>query len=352
MWRNTVVRDFVEWLKQYNADKDPVHKVAYYGMDLYSMYSSMDAVVEYLEKVDPEDARKAKEAYSNFDRFQGLPQHYGYSSLMGLSPVFEREVINVLCDLRERGEEYLKGVGGLIDGDELFYAKQNAKLVKNAEEYYRKMYHGDESTWNLRDSHMADCVQSLLDFHDEKHPQVKNKLVIWAHNSHLGDARFTDKGRRRGEHNVGQLLRERFGYDRTFLIGFSSFSGTVTAANKWDEPAHLMKVNPGMKGSHEEVFHSVSVGQDIKDYYMIFRSSNPAVQIDAEMVQALSKVKLERYIGVIYRPNTEKGSHYSGSTITKEYDSVIYIDRSTALEPLDPTTTWQKDKQFIFHPTH
>jgi len=254
-----------------------------------------------------------------------------------------------LCDLRERGEDYLKGVGGLIDGDELFYAKQNAKLVANAEEYYRKMYHGDESTWNLRDSHMAECVASLLDFHNEKHPHVTNKLIIWAHNSHLGDARFTDKGRRRGEHNVGQLIREHFGWTRTFNIGFSSYYGTVTAANKWDEPAHLMKVNPGMKGSHEELFHSASLGLNTKDYYMIFRSNSDEYKVDAELVAALSQPKLERYIGVIYKPNTERASHYSNSTITKEYDSVIYMDQTTALQPLDPTTTWDKDKQFLFH---
>jgi len=169
MWRNRVVVDFVDWLRKHNDQYHDVEKkVSFYGMDLYSFYSSMDAVVEYLDKVSPEDAKTARKRYSNFERFQGEPSAYGYATGLGLSKPFEREVVSTLVDIQKKGETYLKGAGGLIDGDELFYTQQNAELVRNAEEYYRKMYHADDCTWNLRDKHMADCVSSLIAFHNKK----------------------------------------------------------------------------------------------------------------------------------------------------------------------------------------
>jgi len=343
MWRNTVVLDFVEWLKQYNTSKELKDKIAFYGMDLYSFYSSMDAVIEYLEKVSPEDAEVARKRYGNFDRFQGEPAAYGYASGFGLSPSFEREVVATLVDLQKKEEIYLKGVGGLIDGDELFYTQQNAALVRNAEEYYRKMYHANDETWNLRDQHMFNCVSSLFEFHQKKFQnQRKEKVVLWAHNSHLGDARATDAGRLRGEWNVGQLMRENYGLQKTFNIGFSTYTGCVTAAKNWDKPAQCDRVRNGLYDSYEHIFHSATEGWDTKDYMMIFRNNQPNGRVSDELVDNLMRSRYERYIGVIYRPDTEKASHYCRSCLPREFDSVIFIDKTSAVEPLDRTKPWEQ----------
>jgi len=341
MWRNEVVRDFVEWLRKYNEKKTAEHRVAFYGMDLYSMFSSMDAVVEYLEKVSPDDAEKAKQSYSNFERFQGEPQVYGYAAGLGLSSSFEKEVVRTLVDLRQKGEAYLKGVGGLIDGDELFYAEQNAALVKDAEQYYRKMYHADENTWNIRDQHMADTLWSLYQFQNKKFKDKAQKFVVWAHNSHLGDARETDAGQIRGEHNVGQLLRQKFGMDNSFIVGHSTFTGTVTAAKKWDSPALLMQVKPGLPESWESLFHGVTERWH-REFLLITRSNSASLSPDAKAVDILSHKKLERYIGVIYAPQTERASHYSRSRIGKEYDAVIFNDVTSGVRPIDPTPPWEE----------
>jgi len=352
MWRNRVVVDFVEWLRQHNDQfgTDIHKKVAFYGMDLYSFYSSMDAVIEYLEKVSPEDAKVARRRYSNFDRFQGEPAAYGHAAGFGLSHTFEKEVVSTLLDLKKKEEVYLQGAGGLIDGDELFYTQQNAELVKNAEEYYRKMYQADDRTWNLRDKHMVDCVSSLFNYHKKKFKGARSeKVVIWAHNSHLGDARQTDAGQYRGEWNVGQLMRERFGLTKTFNIGFSTYQGTVTAAKSWDKPAQCMKVRNGLMGSYEHVLHSATENWDHKDYYMLFRSNSPQIKPNPELVDTLLTPRYERYIGVIYRPDTEKASHYCKSSLPKEYDAVIFLDQTQAIEPIDPTKPWQDQHDAIMN---
>jgi len=348
MWRNRVIMDFVEWLRGHNDQFNDAHKkVAFYGMDLYSFYSSMDAVIEYLEKVSPEDAKVARRRYSNFDRFQGEPHAYGQAAGFGLSGAYEKEVLSTLLDLKKKEEDYLKGVGGLIDGDELFYTQQNAELVKNAEEYYRKMYQADERTWNLRDKHMVDCVTSLFNYHKKKFKgERQEKVVIWAHNSHLGDARQTDASLR-GEWNVGQLMRERFGLTKTFNIGFSTYTGTVTAAKSWDKPAQCMKVRNGLTESYEHVLHSATENWEYKDYYMLFRSNTPNVKVNPELVDALLPPRYERYIGVIYRPDTEKASHYCKSSLPKEYDSVIFLDQTRAVEPIDPTKPWEDQHKLL-----
>jgi len=347
MWRNTVILEFIEWLRKHNdktsADNDPHKKVAFYGMDLYSFYSSMDAVVEYLEQVSPEDAKIAKKRYALFERFQGEPSSYGYAAGFGLTPSFEKEVVSTLVDLQKKGEIYLKGKGGLIDGDELFYTEQNARLVKNAEEYYRKMYHADEVTWNLRDGHMVDAISNLFEFHKRKlGDQRQEKVVIWAHNSHLGDARATEAGKRRGELNVGQLMREKYGLNKTFNIGFSTFNGSVTAAKNWDEPAQLDIVRNGIYDSYEHILHEAAQALKVPDYYLLFRSNNSSVKVEAELVDKMMGPRYERYIGVIYRPDTEKASHYCQTNLPKEYDAVIFLDRTRALEPLDKTAPWEK----------
>jgi len=348
MWRNSEVVEFATWLRAHNDSKNDVkQKVAFYGMDLYSFYTSMDAVIEYLKQVSPDDAKIAKKRYSNFDRFQGEPSAYGMAAGFGLSKSYEREVVATLTDLHKKEEQYLKGAGGLIDGDELFYTKQNARLVAHAEEYYRKMYHADEITWNLRDGHMVDCVTNLMDYHSNRfRGERKEKVVLWAHNSHLGDAKFTEASQR-GEVNVGQLMREKMGLNRTFNIGFSSFRGSVTASKNWDEPAQCDRLRNGIFSSFEHVFHSGAKFMNEKDYYMIFRSNSNNYVVDREALENLSQERLERYVGVVYRPDTEKASHYCLSKITKEYDAVIFMDETKAVEPVDETVPWRKEHDLI-----
>jgi len=228
----------------------------------------------------------------------------------------------------------------------LFYTQQNAQLVARAEEYYRKMYHADDLTWNLRDKHMVDCVSSLFAFHQNKFKGArKEKVILWAHNSHLGDARQTDAGQLRGEWNVGQLVRERFGISKTFNIGFSTFNGTVTAAKNWDSPANCMAVRNGMYNSYEHTLHTATENWEHKDYYLLFRSNNPNIKISPELLDPLLKRRYERYIGVIYRPDTEKASHYCQSILPKEFDTVIFIDKSSALVPIDKTKPWETQHQ-------
>jgi len=344
MWRNSVILDFISWMRSYNdSQTDLLKKVAFYGMDLYSFYSSMDAVIEYLMKVSPEDARVAKKRYSNFDRFQGEPSYYGFATGLGISSSLEKEVISTLVDLQKKEETYLRGIGGLIDGDELFYTKQNALLVAHAEEYYRKMYQANEVTWNIRDGHMVDSVSSLINYHKKKFSgQRIEKVIVWAHNSHIGDARYTEAGGKRREINVGQLMREKFGLKNTFNIGFSTYRGSVTASKNWDEPAQCDRVRNGIYGSFEHIFHQATENSDNKNYYLIFRTNNPNIEVNPELINSLNGSRYERYIGVIYRPDTEKASHYSKTNICKEYDSIIFMDETHAIEPIDKTIPWEK----------
>ena len=228
MWRNTVVLEFVEWLERWNRAHERA-QVGFYGMDLYNLHGSISGVLRYLDVADPEAARRARDRYACFDHF-GDPQLYGYATSTGRAETCEDEVVDQLMELRHRSTELISPHAEHSEA-ELFYAEQNARLVANAERYYRSMFGGRTSSWNLRDEHMAGTIQSLMAHLDG--PAAK--LVVWAHNSHLGDARATEMSER-GELNVGQLVRENFG-DESYLIGFSTYGGTVTAARDWDSPA-------------------------------------------------------------------------------------------------------------------
>jgi erythromycin esterase-like protein len=241
MWRNTVVREFVEWLRQFNQ-AHPKSQVGFYGMDLYSLHASIAGVLHYLDDVDPAAAKRARQRYACFEDF-GDPQSYGYAAGAGMAELCEDEVVEQLMELRRRAGEMMSR-GGSRAQAEFFYAEQNARLIANAERYYRSMFRGRASSWNLRDEHMAGTIQSLMTHLDSG----RSKIAVWAHNSHLGDARATEMSER-GEHNVGQLVREKFG-DDAFLIGFSTYAGTVTAANDWDEPAQRKRVRPALRDSY------------------------------------------------------------------------------------------------------
>jgi erythromycin esterase-like protein len=252
MWRNTEVLEFVDWLRAQNdSARAPEMKAGFYGLDLYSLYGSMAAVLAYLDKVDSAAAKRARYRYSCFDQFGEDTQAYGYAASFGLTESCEREVVNQLHELQRRAIDYASR-DGRVAADDFFFAEQNARLVKDAEEYYREMFRGGESSWNLRDRHMADTLEHLIAFLALHAPWPK--VVIWEHNSHIGDARATEMTDR-GEVNVGQLVRERY-KNEAFLVGFTTYQGTVTAATDWGGPAECKRVRPALEGSYEALFHT------------------------------------------------------------------------------------------------
>ncbi|GCE49384.1 erythromycin esterase-like protein [Thermosporothrix hazakensis] len=272
MWRNTEVLDFVEWLHQYNRDKQ--RPVGFYGLDLYSLYSSIEAVIEYLEKVDPQAAQRARQRYSCFEHFGEDAQAYGHAASSQLSASCESEVVKQLTELQQQKAHLLQKDGKLA-GDELFYAQQNARLVKNAEEYYRAMFHGKVSFWNLRDHHMAETLDALASH--LKYNGEMPKLVVWEHNSHIGDARATSVAEA-GELNVGQLVRQKYERDAV-LIGFSTFTGTVTAATDWGGQHEQKNVRPGLANSYEELLHYAGKVTGEPNYYLILRDNGTVEQV-------------------------------------------------------------------------
>lgn len=326
MWRNTVVRDFVEWLREYNRSRPPEDQCGFYGLDLYSMYTSMAEVITYLDRADPEAAQRARKRYACLEHFGRDAQAYGYATVFGRSESCEADVVQQLEDLRQARMQLIADRGD-EEEERFFTAEMNARLVANAEEYYRTMFYGNIASWNLRDRHMADTLDELAS-HLERLQRRSPKIAVWEHNSHLGDARATELGAA-GEWNVGQLTRERHG-DAVRLIGFSTYSGTVTAASDWDLPAERKRVRPGLPGSYEDVFHRA----EIPRFSLVLRGGVGAAE-------QLREPRLERAIGVIYRPETERISHYFLTRISDQFDVVIHLDETTALEPLETTAEWQ-----------
>ena len=325
MWRNTVVVEFVAWLRAHNDALPPdAPKVGFYGLDLYSLHASMKAVLRYLEKVDPEAAKQARERYSCFDHFGEDTQVYGFMTRLNLSQSCEQEVIAQLVDLQRRAAEQTRRQGRV--DDELFYAEQNARLVKNAERYYRSMFLEEVSSWNLRDRHMAETLDALVVHLGSNGPPAK--LAVWEHNSHLGDARATETGRR-GELNVGQLTREKYGANAV-LIGFTTHHGTVTAASDWGGPAERKRVRPALPGSYEALFHATQRARFLLSW-----------DEDDTVAEQLRVPRLERAIGVIYRPETERQSHYFQARLPDQFDVVLHFEETEAVKPLEATSDWE-----------
>jgi erythromycin esterase-like protein len=324
MWRNRDVVDFLEWLHAHNAPQPTSTRVGFYGLDLYSMHASMEAVLTYLRKVDPDAAERARYRYGCFEDFAEDPQAYAYAATTGLSRSCEDDVVAQLVDLRRRAADYATR-DGRIAADEYFYAEQNARLVRNAEEYYRAMFGGRVESWNLRDTHMMETLKALLAH--ARQTAGDARAVVWAHNSHLGDARATYMGAM-DELNLGQLVRQEHGLE-AFLIGFTTHAGTVTAASNWDEPAQRKRVRPSMVGSYERLFHESGV-----DRFLLLLREDP-------LREALRDERLERAIGVIYRPESERLSHYFGARLSEQFDAVIHVDQTSALEPLE---RWAHDE--------
>jgi erythromycin esterase-like protein/predicted phosphoribosyltransferase len=320
MWRNTVVAEFVSWLREWNdALPKDAPKVGFYGLDLYSLHTSIDAVIAYLEEVDPEAAHRARERYACFDQFGRDPQIYAYEAGISGAEPCEHQVVQQLVELRTQAAARADRDGHL-DRDAHFYAVQNARLVVNAERYYRAMFRGGVQSWNLRDQHMVETLEELT-AHLERVDGVA-KLAVWEHNSHLGDNRATEVGQA-GQLNVGQLVRERHGSD-ALLVGFTTYTGTVTAASDWGGPAERKHVRRALPGSWEELFHEQGV---------------PGFLVDAA---GLRGRRLERAIGVIYRPESERISHYFHARIADQFDAVVHLDETHALEPLERTSLWER----------
>ena len=328
MWRNTDVVRLVEWLREHNESAPADRSVGFYGLDLYSLYASMQEVVRYLETIDPEAAGRARYRYSCFDHYGDDSQAYGYAASIGASSDCEDQVVDQLEELRTRAQELARRDGRLPE-DEHFYAEQNARLVRNAEQYYRSMFRGRVQSWNLRDRHMAETLAALLRHFDGRTGRAgPSRAVVWEHNSHLGDARATQMGDL-GEWNVGQLVREEHG-DDAVLVGFTTHSGTVTAANDWDGAGLRRNVRPALDGSYEALFHEA----DPDDFMLLL--DDPALR------EALPAEALERAIGVVYRPETERVSHYFSARLREQFDVVLHYDVTRALEPLERTAEWDR----------
>ncbi len=324
MWRNRDVVEFVERLRSHNESLSVASRVGFYGIDLYSLHASIESVLGYLDRVDPEAAKRARYRYSCFEHHGEDPQAYGYAASFDLAQSCEDEALNQLVELQRRAAEYANR-DGHVAAEDYFYAEQNARLVKNAEEYYRSMFRGRVSSWNLRDRHMAETIDALA-AHLESQGQAA-KIVVWAHNSHLGDARATEMSDA-GELNVGQLVRERYGGECA-LIGFSTYTGTVTAASNWGATAERKRVRPALGGSYEEIFHNTN----LKNFMLLLHDQ-------MAMTEALRAPRLQRAIGVIYRPETERLSHYFNARLTEQFDALLHFDETRAVEPLERNSGW------------
>jgi protein-L-isoaspartate(D-aspartate) O-methyltransferase len=313
MWRNQEVRNFVDWLRARNADVEADKRVAFHGLDLYSLFNSIRSVLNYLDDVDPQTARVARQRYGCLTPWQSDPATYGHAALTRNYQTCEREVVSMLTDLMQKRRAYAEH-----DGERFLDAVQNARLIANAERYYRIMYYGSRASWNLRDSHMFETLQTLLNFHGPE-----SKAIVWAHNSHVGDSNATEMATR-GEYNIGHLCRQEFG-NAAYSIGFGTDHGTVAAASDWDGPMEVKVVRPSVPESYERLCHEAGVAQ------FMLHLRKP---ISAELAAGLLKPRLERAIGVIYRPETELQSHYFQALLSHQFDEYIWFDETSAVAPL------------------
>ncbi len=317
MWRNRVVEQFVTWLRYRNESHRIDERAGFYGMDLYSLYRSIEKILEFLDEVDPVAAARARTRYACFEQFESNAQLYGRAVELGLNPSCERLAVAQLLEMRRQADDHLRREG-LSIVDEQFFAEQNAKIVCDAERYYRAMFGGRVTSWNLRDRHMMDTCEALRE-HLAEHG-AGDKLVVWAHNSHVGDARAT-VWRELNQINLGQLMRERHGQDDVVLIGFSTHVGTVTAASNWDEPAETFMLRPSLERSWERALHEVG----LRRFCLITDDARGA----------LDHERLHRAVGVVYRPQSELESHYYSSRLGQQYDVVLHYDETRSLQPLE-----------------
>ncbi|MCA0048157.1 protein-L-isoaspartate(D-aspartate) O-methyltransferase [Mesorhizobium sp. B283B1A] len=314
MWRNTDFAAFVEWMRHHNEKLEPSGQAGFYGLDIYNMSGSIAAVLDYLDRVDPRAAKVARERYGCLTPWQNEPSTYGRAVLTAGYQKCEKAVLEQCRDLLARQLEYARQ-----DGVDFLDASQNARLIAAAERYYRIMYYGGAESWNLRDTHMFDTLEHLLDAGGPS-----SKAIVWAHNSHIGDARYTEMGVVRDELNIGQLCRQRFG-DEAALIGLGTHSGTVAAASDWDGKMEVKQVRASHPDSYERLCHDSRVPRFLLD-----------LRRDEVLRERLLERRLERFIGVIYRPETELRSHYADVSLPRQFDAFVWFDKTAAVTPLGP----------------
>lgn len=323
MWRNLEVARFIRWLHAHNAALAPARRAGFFGLDIYSLGASMAAVLAYLEGVDPRAAQAARERYGCLEPWRRDPARYGRAVLHGTHANCENAVVEQLQALLDKRLAYAR------DGHEDFLdAAQNARLVASAERYYRVMYHGSDDSWNLRDTHMFETLAQLLHAHGPA-----SRAVVWAHNSHIGDASQTEMGTSQGQLNIGQLCREAFG-DAAALVGFSTYDGTVAAATSWDGPMEIKQVRPARTDSYEHLFHAAGHAQGWTDLRGDGVDDGKGSAVHAELRELLMPARQERFIGVIYRPETELQSHYARAILPRQFDVLAWFDRSSAVPAL------------------
>ena len=319
MWANREVVDFTEWLRSYNDAKPRENRTGFFGLDVYSLFDSMEAVLGYLEGVDPDAAERARNAYGCFDPYSTDVQEYAFASQY-VPTRCEEEVVGILRELRSKAGRYLRDRAdepdGLLRREALFDAQQNALVAKNAEAYYRIMVKGGSASWNLRDTHMIETLERLMQHHGPR-----SRGIVWEHNTHIGDARATDMAAA-GMVNVGQLAREQWGADRVVLIGFSSYEGSVIAGRWWGAPMEAMEVPPARDGSWEQLLHATGRGDGI------------LMTDDLGNVPGAASRRGHRAIGVVYRPAQEAQGNYVPTVLPDRYDVLLHVDRSAALDPL------------------
>jgi erythromycin esterase-like protein len=310
MWANREVVTLAEWLRRHNASVADDGKAGFYGLDVYSLWESMQAVLGYLSKIDSSALAAARKAFECFEPYADDAQEYARATVWAPASC-EDDVVRMLEDLRRQKPQYDH------DGrDAYFNAEQNALVAKNAEHYYRTMVRGDSPSWNVRDRHMVETLNRLLEHHGPE-----SKAIIWEHNTHIGDARYTDMAAT-GMVNVGQLVREEHAAEGVVLIGFSSYAGSVIAADQWGAPMRRMRVPPGRSGSWEDVLHRATP----PDKLLIFDARNRE--------RGLLEERGHRAIGVVYRPDYEGYGNYVPTVLPYRYDALLFIDESHAVHPL------------------
>lgn len=337
MWRNKEIVKFLDWLREHNKlIPEARSKIGFYGLDLYSLYTSISVVLNYLKSIDPVQEDLARKRYSCFGQYNNDPQIYGSSVRYAGMKSCEEEVVDQLHALLNKRIEYTQyEKDGLIDED-FFNAVQNARLIKNSEEYYRLIYHSNVSSWNLRDSHMSETLE-LLRRHLQRQKQPK-KVVVWAHNSHVGNAYYTSMSDY-GEFNIGQLAKEKYG-DHVYSIGFTTYHGSVTAASHWEGIAEKKQIRNAMRTSYENLFHKTN----LRNFYFCFKNQ-------VSLQETLAGPYLQRAIGVLYLPESERQSHYFYANITRQFDAVIHYDETQALYPLEMTAEWEEGELAETYPS-
>ncbi|MCZ8205029.1 erythromycin esterase family protein [Gemmatimonas sp.] len=339
MWRNADMLDFVGWLRTHNEQLPPPERVGIFGLDLYSLHASIAALVDYLDTIDPDAADRARERYRCLDAGGADPQRYGRLVTLGLREDCEQQVVAQLVEMQRHADAFLRR-DGLIAAEDRFFAEQNARLIRNAEHYHRALFGHPALSWNVRDRHMMETVQSLRAFLQAE--QRHGALVLWAHNSHLGDTRATEM-HELGEVNVGQLVRQAFGR-AACLVGFTGYVGSVTASDTWGGTARCMRVSPAHPGSYEALFHEVASGGPAPNFTVDLTRSDATTAL-------LNVPRLERAIGVLYRPATERQSHYFHARLPEQFDFVLHYDRTRAVEPLEHAGTWSPSALPETYPT-